>query len=85
MIVIDPVGTLGEIWPDERSDAVGEERVVATSSRNRTLGHPDDDYFVEFERKTGLERTDEDTIPKAAMASEVVGELECEGAPKRHR
>ena len=85
MIVVDQIGTLGEIGTDGGANAVGKERIVSAAGRERPLGHHDDDHLFEFDAQAERHRTDEHPMAEGAVAAEVVGQLELEGPAKGSR
>ena len=80
MIVVHEFAALGKIGADDRPVAVGEQRIVASSGRERTLRHANDDHLVEFEAQRGGGRADEHAVAEGASAAEVVAELELKGS-----
>ena len=65
MIVVHEFAALGKIGADDRPVAVGEQRIVASSGRERTLRHADDDHLVEFEAQRCGGRADEPCCGRA--------------------
>ena len=83
MIVMHQVGALWEIGADDGSDAIGEQGIIAASSRERPLGHTDNDDLIELEAEPEGDGADEHPVAERAVAAQVVGELKLQGPTER--
>ena len=85
VFLVDLIAAGGKVRTSQRPNPVGQEWIVAATSRERPLCHADKEDLVKFETDAQCDWTDDDTGTEAAVTAEVIGELKGKGLAKRSR